>query len=297
VRTQFDGDIPEVSKRVRPGLWRYLSALFFCAHALCAQELRIVAETRIPLGPGPGQVGVERSEGEFWAPLFFAVDPEGLIHVADFYKQRIALFNRQGAFVRAVPTPEGVAPAMNYFGRVWHSGLYVTVSDGTLFLLDRGGSVRWRSELDEVPESVYLGRDAIFVLLPADYVTYSYGSPWPLRTSEVPLVRTDTGSMFTMRARDMRELRHWPPGVLGSGSEALFSVADAEGNSLWRERRASVDWWYLADGEGRLLRTGTTPRGDGEPGSGFWGFVGGNLEISRARYTQDAMTVVTHVIR
>jgi hypothetical protein len=269
-----------------------------------AQELPVVARTRIPLGPGPQQVSVRLPGGEFSPPLFFAFDFEGLIHVPDPHKNRIALFREDGSFVRAVPTPASIGPSMNYFGLAHDTGLYVVVAERTLFLLHPDGPPRWLAPLGSIPSAIYLSREFFFVVLLADTLVFSYDSPRPLGTfglsgeqSTIPLVRPDTGGTFAFRARNMRQLPGIQPDAYHFGTDPWFVDADAQGNSLWKDRRESFDQWYLADGQGSLVRYGTTPRGDGPPGSGFWSVVGYGMEISRATYNQDAMTIVTHTIR
>jgi len=80
-----------------------------------------------------------------------------------------------------------------------------------------------------------------------------------------------------------------------SGTEQRWAGADAAGSSLWTEAHGSWESWYLADERGRLLGSGTTSHGEGP--SGFWSFVGANLDITRATYLEDAMVVTTYRLR
>jgi hypothetical protein len=50
------------------------------------------------------QLGLVEGGGEHWKPLFFSVGNDGTIHIPDFYKARIAVYDKAGKlFERAFP--------------------------------------------------------------------------------------------------------------------------------------------------------------------------------------------------
>jgi hypothetical protein len=73
-----------------------LFLLIFTVFSTQAQNLTEISRTRIEFGPGKSQIGIEQGAGEHWKPLFFSVDDEGIIHIPDFYKNRIACFDKKG---------------------------------------------------------------------------------------------------------------------------------------------------------------------------------------------------------
>ncbi len=181
-------------------------ALALAALRLSAQpaSLHEVERIRIGFGRENGQIGVDRGDGEEWKPLFFDVDREGRIHIPDFYKGRIAVFDRQGRLAEQKPCLEGISPRMNYF-RLAPNGRYVTFGDHHLYCLRPDGALAWKREMGygAVPSHVWANEIGIFLVLPfgdGRSLVFDYSSDRPLGRfgfqaggEQVPLIATPGG--------------------------------------------------------------------------------------------------------
>jgi hypothetical protein len=160
-----------------------------------------VERIRIGLGRETGQVGMERDGGEDWKPLFFDVDREGRIHVPDFYKGRIAVFDRGGRLAEQKPCPEGISPRMNYFCLA-PNGRYIAFGDQHLYCLRADGTLAWKREMGygAIPIHVWANEIGIFLVLPfgdGRSLVFDYSSDRPLGRfgcqageEQVPMIAT-----------------------------------------------------------------------------------------------------------
>jgi hypothetical protein len=133
-------------------LWLLLFALYTTAISSADDIITI------GLGNAIGQIGYEAGEGEIWKPVFFAVDPSGNVHVPDFYKDRIAIFDSKGQLKAAIACNSGLSPSMSYFS-LTPDGSYVTFDSSVLYFLEGTGKVRWRYQfpIGTFLEGIYLG--------------------------------------------------------------------------------------------------------------------------------------------
>lgn len=96
----------------------------------------------LPFGDTKEDLGADLEDGEEWFPVLFALDGTGSVHVPDFYKGRVAVYDREGSFVREVPAPELVSPRMNLFG-LGRDGNYFSFGDFAFVSADATGKIRW----------------------------------------------------------------------------------------------------------------------------------------------------------
>jgi hypothetical protein len=100
---------------------------------------------RVPFGAADGRVGrtPERPDEPSEGPSSFDVGPDGSIWVADWVERRIEIFDRDGRFVRALPSPASVAVdlAVDPGG-----GAYLATlgTDATAYALGADGAVLGR---------------------------------------------------------------------------------------------------------------------------------------------------------
>jgi dipeptidyl aminopeptidase/acylaminoacyl peptidase len=125
----------------------------------------LVAQPTLPLGEGPTKIGVLKSYGEHWKPLFFAVDSQRNYHIPDFYKNRIVLFDHEGRFLQAIPTEGGLTPRMNIFLRN-DNGQYLSFSDSALYILSPEGKILWTQNfgLGFIPRQILFSESMVQVL-------------------------------------------------------------------------------------------------------------------------------------
>ena len=69
---------------------------------LPADTLVEISRVKIPLGRGDAQFGLEEGGGEYWKPLFFSIDNDANIHIPDFYKAHIAVFDKSGKLIKKI---------------------------------------------------------------------------------------------------------------------------------------------------------------------------------------------------
>ncbi len=262
-----------------------------------------VERIRIGLGRADGEIGIDRDGGEDWKPLFFDVDREGRIHVPDFYKGRIAVFDRQGRLARRKACPEGISPRMNFFCLA-PDGAYVTFSDHHLYCLRADGSLAWKRDLGigAIPSFILANEAGIFMELPfADgrSLVFDYSSDRPIGRfgytvgeEGVAMIATPGQGRFTVRLSRMRGLVGVAATAYRLPQEARLVRVDAGNRSLWQSKDGRTELYSLFSGTGELLRQGRLALPDGAPGSGFWTVADERLWIYRNHFLDAAMEII-----
>jgi hypothetical protein len=270
-----------------------------------SQNLVEVSSTKILFGLGENQVGVDKGGGEHWKPLFFSVDKTGVIHIPDFYKNRIVLFDVKGKLVKVLPVKEGISPRMNYFALAY-SGRYVSFGDYTLFLLASDGSLVWKRQFGygAIPEAVFANGVGIFLVLPDDdgrAIIFDYASDRPLGRygfmdgkKGVPMIRSAENANFTFTFSYMSRI----PNSISSKSafqlkEDAFLVAiDASNRSLWKKQLDRSESIWLFSDKGALVKQGTIAYSDSSvEGNGFWTFADENMTVYKNYFYEDYMII------
>lgn len=285
--------------------------LLFGATAVFAQSLDPERTITIPLGPGPGEVAVEKGEGEDWKPLFFGVDSTGNVHIPDFYNGRIAIFSSAGRLIRSLVVREGISPRMNFFSLAATGG-YVTWDNNSLYLLDGDGRVKWKHEFGfgVIPERVISLDSGIFVSVPATKdasqgcIVFGYAGPTILGTfgmntpeGRLPMVSGPDGQPFTLSLSAMRRLPGVSPGTYtGLSDAALLSIA-ADASSLWVEHSREADTIVLFTASGELLGTGRIVFPPGDVSNGFWTCADADLAIYKNYYADETLSIVKYRLR
>jgi hypothetical protein len=281
---------------------------------LAAEQLVEAGTTKIMFGKGANQVGLDKGGGEHWKPLFFSVDDRGLIHIPDFYKSRIAVFDAKGALSGSIEVKEGVSPRLNYFA-LTPSGRYVTFGDYTLYLIGKDGSLAWKKMLGygAIPESIFANDIAIFLVLPGGdgrTIVFDYASNRPLGTfgftdgtRGVPMVQSGSNDPagkkgnFTFSLAQMRKI---PESGFGKKAfvakeNASLVAIDGKNRSLWKKRHEDSENVYLFDSDGTLLHSGTIAYAESETeGNGFWTFTDGDMRIYKNYFYDDYMVIVAY---
>jgi len=270
-----------------------------------ADPLLETSRTRIDYGHGDGQIGLVESAGEHWKPLFFAVDNDGNIHIPDFYKARIAVFDKTGKLKEAKPCPQGLSPRLNYFGQSPH-GWYVTFGDGSLFVIKPDGKLAYSYNFGYgiIPARIVPARSAIFVILPPHLdkdgraILFDYGSSRPLgrygmekRDGNIPLIHWADEQEYTPLLKDMAVVRG-TTGRFQGPVKASFIGADEEGRSLWSEKTDTGETILIYSKDGILLDKGYVAFPSGLPGTGFWTVADDALTVYKNFFFKDHMLVV-----
>lgn len=153
---------------------RYLALLFFLSTTL-------YSNTKIYLGHEKNQISFDKSEDGIWLPIFFDIDNGENLHFPDFYKSRIAVFNKNGEVINSYSIEEGISPRMNYFS-LNPDGTYTTFDNGSLYLLDENGTLLWKSELGlgTIPSTIYTDERGIFLNFLDNYTYFSYSTNKPI---------------------------------------------------------------------------------------------------------------------
>lgn len=143
---------------------------------ICVQ---LNSQVRIEYGKEHYQIGVSGEGDSLWLPLFFDVDELSQIHIPDFYKERIVIYNSQGEVVKILPVSEGISPRMNFFSLNF-DGTYTSFDNHTLYLLDEKGQIIWKHSwgLGVLPSHIYSDERGIFIsLMDSEYYFFTYSSP------------------------------------------------------------------------------------------------------------------------
>ncbi len=139
-------------------------SLFIPLSASTLEPARIV---RLPFGESPSCLGGDFNGGESWYPLLFAMADDGTLHVPDFYKNRIAIFDAAGRYSREIPVVEGISPRLAYFTAASDES-YLVYDDGALHLIDAEGNTlrRFTFPLGSVPVGAVMTDAGFFVAMP-----------------------------------------------------------------------------------------------------------------------------------
>jgi hypothetical protein len=98
--------------------------------------------------------------------VLFALDAADSAHVPDFFKARVAVYDRGGAFLRAVPAPDLVSPRMNLFG-LGRDGSYYSFVDFAFISVDATGKLRWSRpfSMGTMLEGAVATDDAVYLVV------------------------------------------------------------------------------------------------------------------------------------
>jgi outer membrane protein assembly factor BamB len=292
-----------------------ITAIVFVALVLItgltqAQSLTEISRTRIAFGPGQARIGLERSAGEHWKPLFFAVDNQGVIHIPDFYNQRIALFDAKGTLVEAKPCAQGISPRMNFF-TLAPNGCYVTFSDGTLFLIKASGELGWQYSFGPavIPQRIFTTDVALFVMLPPHLDTdgralvFDYNNSQPLgrfgiqhEGKGIPVVQNSSELPFTPDIAHMAYLPRHSGKYKSDGGAALMYISTS-GQSVWKQKHPSSETILVYSPQGEYLRQGTISYPEGASGTGFWTCVTEKLVVYKNYFSDEYMEIVGYGFR
>jgi hypothetical protein len=282
-----------------------LSFLLISIINITADTLVEVSSTSIAYGNAATQIGLVEGGGEHWKPLFFAVDAEGSIHIPDFYKARIAVYDKAGKLKEAKPCPAGISPRMNYFG-MSSQGTYVAFGDGSLYVIKKDGKLAWQYNFGYgiIPARIIPSQSALFLILPPHVdrdgraIVFDYGSATPLgrygkelADRRIPLIQWGEDTVFTPMLKDMRALEGFKGKFIGS-DKACFVAADKEGKSLWSEKSETGETIYLFSKSGDLISKGYIAFQGAMPATGFWTVADDELTIYKNYFFKDHMLVV-----
>jgi hypothetical protein len=259
----------------------------------------------IGLGNAVGQIGYDAGEGEIWKPVFFAVDLNGNVHVPDFYKDRIAIFDSKGQLKAAIACNSGLSPSMSYFS-LTPDGSYVTFDSSVLYLLERTGKMRWRYQfpLGTFLEGIYLGTKNAQLLPIATKeqgisVSFDYAGGQPsidrgkILGGRTLTILWDLGkSEFTEILSDMALLagndRYLPPNA--DKKYRLLKVT-VDGMSVWSDNEGGWERILAFDAQGILMKSRTIAFDHLTSGSGFWSYVTEDLKLYKVYFTEKAMEI------
>jgi hypothetical protein len=285
-----------------------ISVFLLIQATVFAQSLKQVQQTRIYFGPGKQEVGIEKGGGEHWKPLFFSVDEDGVIHIPDFYKMRIVLFNGDGSYKGENKCPAGISPRMNYFSLA-RDGFYVTFNDSSLYLLNDDGSVKWEHKfgLGIIPQRVFPNAMAIFLLLPAladsdgRSLVFDYSSADPIgrfgiKTEDmsVPLIQIENGLNFCFNLNSMQTLNEYAADAFKEVEDAHLIFVDKNGKSVWKRKNQASETVLVFNNKGKLLYKNTIYYPVGVSGTGFWTFADEDLLIYKNYFYDDYMEIVAY---
>jgi hypothetical protein len=275
-----------------------------------SQTLKEVSRTRINFGPQDSEIGIERSGGEHWKPLFFAVDDQGFIHIPDFYKLRIAVFDKQGKLKAAKSCPEGISPRMNFFALA-PNGFYITFNDGSLYKIQGTGEPGWQYNFGPgiIPLRIFPTDVALFVILP-EYIDkdgraliFDYNNSQPLgrfgleqKGKGIPLIQNKAEIPFTLSLKDMTLLpKHKTKYKLDSDASLLF--VSEKGESVWKQKNSSGESIVVFSPQGKLLFQGTIYYPEGTAGTGFWTTADSKLTIYKNYFFEEYMEIVGYAFK
>lgn len=282
---------------------------FLFIHAIVfSQTLKPINHTRIQFGRGKQEISIEKGGGEHWKPLFFHVDEKGIIHIPDFYKMRIALFNPDGSFHKEKKCPSGISPRMNYFSLVMDK-YYVTFNDNSFYLINSDGSVKWEYSfgLGVIPSRVFPNNVGIFMVFPrfADTdgrsIVFDYAQSQPIGRfgikqgdKGIPLIQNAENFTFTFTLGEMGRLEKYKEGSFKGEEDARLLFVNSENVSVWKKKDDTGETILIFSGEGQLLRKGSIYYPEGVSGTGFWTCIDEDLVIYKNYFYEDWMEVVAY---
>jgi len=288
-------------------IFTLLFLLMLAAGPLSAQSLQQVSLTHIDFGPGPNQIGLERGAGEHWKPLFFAVDGKGLIHIPDFYKQRIAVFDKQGRLKADIPCAAGISPRMNFFALA-PNGCYITFNDGTLYTISAQGKLKWQYAFGAgvIPQRIFPADTALFIILPpyidADgrAILFDYRNARPMgrfgmqhKGKGLALVQNTAGNPHTLSLKDMRAISK-NAHKYKTDSDAVLMYITTNGTSVWKQKHDAAETILVFSAAGKQVYRGTIYYPDGVSGNGFWTWVSEDLTIYKNYFFDKYMQIAAY---
>lgn len=275
---------------------------------LFSQALEKTETIVIEFGRGNTQVGIDKGGGEHWKPLFFDIDDQGNIHIPDFYKARIAVYNKKGEFLKEKPCPKGISPRMNYFC-LTPKDQYVTYGDYTLSLIAEHGKLVWEKMpgYGAIPRFVWANEVAIFLVLPGKderAIVFDYFSNRPIGKfgfmdgdKGIPMIASENDGQFTFSLKNMVKIPEsgYPEEAFYLKENAYLVYVNKKNNSLWKTRKGKKEYYYLFSDKGRLMNKGIISFPDtGVEGTGFWTVCDKDLEIYKNYFYDDYMEIVMY---
>jgi len=122
----------------------------------------------IQFGNNDNQISVMKTNNEFWFPRFVDTDTVGNIYIPDFYKNRIAVFNSKGRFIKSIKVSNSLTPDMNYFN-TYDGNHFVSFKNSQLILISDRGKTLWSYDfgIGHFPDTIICTEDYIYVYMPS----------------------------------------------------------------------------------------------------------------------------------
>jgi hypothetical protein len=216
-------------------------------------------------GAKDSQLGLYKDGDYLRGPSFFALDEKGSIYVADAYKERVAIFDAAGTYLRAVAIP-AVSPRTSFFART---------ADGSFVIGNDMELSRWSTSGER------LGGASIGLDTPkAVYASSGMAAIWP-SASEADACRCFDRSLGTERLLSLRRGdrqvaafrdeggRYWLPDYAEQralyrwSAELPASAAlidwKSNGESLWRAEEGNASAYYRLDPSGVIVAKNALP--------------------------------------
>ena len=216
----------------------------------------------LSFGPNSSQIGRDQGNGEDWMPLFFAQEPNGTIHIPDFYKGRIVLFDSKGQFLKAITTEVGLIPSLNYFSRS-PQGNYILFSNFTLWILDPAGKLKGKFAfpMGFFPEGFFVSETGVS-LKTGDrgyFFTWEKVAQGPqvgsITMGSVSLATTGFGESAAFNLGGQLVLKGWKSSELESFKSAFLVRQNPDGHTFWGQK-SGIGWktFEISD-QGKILKT------------------------------------------
>lgn len=160
---------------------------------LLVLSMNLFTQVKVFFGEGKNEIGIDIGEFETWKPLFFSVDSSSNLHIPDFYKNRIAIFNTSSTLLKEIDLDKGISPRMNYFN-LNYNNTYTTYDNYTLFLLSDKGEIIWKFffGIGEIPTHVFCDDRGVFVSFNnKEYIYFSYHNGIPVGLINSILIEED----------------------------------------------------------------------------------------------------------
>lgn len=236
-----------------------------CALAIPA----IYGETQdrllLPWGPSTTQLGLYQDGDYLRGPAYFALDESGAIYVADAYKERIAVFDTAGRYIKSVAIP-AVSPRTSFFERT-ADGSFVIVNDMEISRWSASGERLGGASIGlDSPKAVYAssGMTAIWPSASESEACLCFDrflgakSLLSLRRGgrQVAAFRDEYGVYWLPTYAEQSAFYRWrtelPP------SSALVAWKN-EGSSLWHAEEGNASAYYRLDPSGLITAKSGMP--------------------------------------
>ncbi|MBN2735514.1 MAG: hypothetical protein JXR70_00945 [Spirochaetales bacterium] len=283
----------------------FVTLFIIAACYLYSQEIH--RQVTIPFGSAENQITIDQGGGEHWKPLFFDIDAQGRIHIPDFYKSRIAVFDFKGKLQTSKPCPEGISSRMNFFA-LSSKNVYITFSDYTLYNLNALGKLNWKHQLGIgfIPASLYPGDQAIY-LVPSGQdqraIVYDFASNTPIgrmgfmkEGSGVAIVQSPSGKPYTLELSSMSRLpdNSIGPAQFQSEKKAHLLFIDTSDSSYWKAAADHYETLLVYDADGKKIREKNISYMNSETsGNAFW-TVCRNNHLYKNYFFDDHMIVAEY---